>query len=89
MQPGIYDKEGNLIKSYEDLAKEGFNIEKNYDDKELENESFLAHSLFKKYKPAKFVLPDDAKIIGQKALCCCDSIEEVIIGKNIREKRFN
>ena len=86
MEPGIYNKGGNLIKSYEDLAKEGFNIEQDfYHEHEIDSAPSSAHNLFKKYKPAKLVLPDNAEIIGQEALCRCDSIEEIVIGKNIKE----
>lgn len=85
MEPGIYDSENNLIKSYEELVEEGLDIYRRYSLCDINYKPFSAHNLFLKYKPSKLVLPDSLKRIGKYALSYCSSLEEVVLGKSVKE----
>ena len=85
MEPGIYDKKGNLIKSFDSLVEEGFDVEKFRNEHKIESEPFSVHNLFEKYKPIKLVLPDDLLSIGKNVFSYCDTLEEVILGENVKE----
>ncbi len=79
MEPGIYDRKGNLIKSWGDLTKEGINLERFCSYPEIKNEPSSACNLFEKYNPVKLVLPKSINSIGDCALAFCESLEEIVL----------
>ena len=81
MQPGLYDKDNNLIKTWNELEKLGLNLENNVQDdfvclSSWEAEKFpVACNIFSEIctnKDYKLVISDKVKRLGSWSLCKSD-----------------
>lgn len=94
MKPGLYDKNDNLIESWDELEKLGLDIKKDYQSPFLANtKNEYPYSILNEYKGAyKLVLPENISNIGDFAFYNCENLKEISFSKNleyIKEAAFS
>ena len=82
---GLYDKDGNLLVSWDDLVnKYGLDIEKDYLNEFSSREEKSASSIFAKNNfTGKLVLPNTITKIGSYAFAYCNGLLEVVIPDSV------
>ncbi len=84
MEPGLYDKDNNLIKSWAGLTFMGFDIEKNYGpDNVYSEESSGYRILEKRCSGTKLVISDKVVKIGSFALAACSQLTDIVIPDSV------
>ena len=90
LKSGLYDAEGNLIASWDELVKDyGIDIEKDYMDKngqlivEQSELLYLKFSQGELSKGTKLIIDKSVKEIGDGALAGCSSLKEIVIPNSV------
>lgn len=85
MQPGFYDKDDNLIISWENLDKQGMDsIERD----DIYGSDTHIRAFIKKYKAKKIVIPDTITKIGSYTFSGIESVKEVVIPDSVKKIGF-
>ena len=91
LESGLYDEEGNLIASWEELVKDyKINLEKDYLGElntplteESQRPGFILSNDEKLKRGTKLVIDNSVKKIGKGALGHCITLKEVVIGNGV------
>ena len=85
LQPGLYDKNDNLIVTWDELVNDyGFDVEKSYDGNSTSRPGVIISTNEKLNKGVKLVVDSSVTRIGKNAFVDCMTLIEVVITPNIK-----
>jgi len=85
LAPGLYDKDGTLLASWDKLVKQGMNVEKNYtlDGYKVKEETYPGGIIDGYETGVKLVIDDTVTIIGSTAFAFTNNLTEVVIPNSV------
>ncbi len=83
---GLFDDEGNLLKSWDELVELGLDVEKDYTESNFASAVSSGHSVFSTNNlGGNLVIPEGITKIGANALRDCDTITSIALPKSVSE----